>query len=383
MTSDFDALHLAMRAEVDQQFLPGVSTALMRGREVVDLFCYGFADKEAGIPLREDHIFRVFSNTKLLTSCALMMLWEEGRIRLDDPIEIYLPELARRQVLRPGATRLDDTEPAKSSITVRHLMTHTSGLSYGVFDPGSLQYTAYNELGVMNPTKTLADMVTTLSVLPLSFHPGTRWEYSVATDVIARLIEVVSGKTFGEVLSSRIFEPLGMVDTDFWVPESKRNRLCALYVGANLMDPTKPGLVRADSTPYPDAYLRKPARESGGGGLVSTLGDTIRLIQSLLRDGQSLLKAETITSLQTPTRLASGASTTYALGWTVGSVQLAGRPARMVSHRGSPRGGTVSLLTFPDLGLAIAAAAAVYVSDVKDGLFPERPVSAGTAHDRS
>jgi CubicO group peptidase (beta-lactamase class C family) len=294
MTSDFDALHLAMRAEVDQQFLPGVSTALMRGREVVDLFCYGFADKEAGIPLREDHIFRVFSNTKLLTSCALMMLWEEGRIRLDDPIEIYLPELARRQVLRPGATRLDDTEPAKSSITVRHLMTHTSGLSYGVFDPGSLQYTAYNELGVMNPTKTLADMVTTLSVLPLSFHPGTRWEYSVATDVIARLIEVVSGKTFGEVLSSRIFEPLGMVDTDFWVPESKRNRLCALYVGANLMDPTKPGLVRADSTPYPDAYLRKPARESGGGGLVSTLGDTIRLIQSLLRDGQSLLKAETI-----------------------------------------------------------------------------------------
>jgi CubicO group peptidase (beta-lactamase class C family) len=119
-------------------------------------------------------------------------------------------------------------------------------------------------------------------------------KYSVATDVIARLIEVVSGKTFGEVLSSRIFEPLGMVDTDFWVPESKRNRLCALYVGANLMDPTKPGLVRADSTPSPDAYLRKPARESGGGGLVSTLGDTIRLIQSLLPDGQSLLKAETI-----------------------------------------------------------------------------------------
>ena len=257
----FSALHLAMRAEVDQQFLPGVSVALIREREVVDRFCYGFADREANIALREDHIFRVFSNTKLVTSCAVMMLLEEGRIKLDDPIETYMPELGGLQVLRPGATRLDDTEPAKSLITVRHLMTHTAGLSYGVFDPGSLQFVAYNKLGVMDRTRPLADMITTLSALPLSFHPGTQWEYSVATDVLGRLIEIVSGKSFGEVLSSRIFEPVGMVDTDFWVPEAKRDRLCALYVGADLMDPTKPGLTRADDKPYPGAYSTKMPRE--------------------------------------------------------------------------------------------------------------------------
>src|SRR5471030_1352490 len=109
---DFSALHAAMRAQVDQQFLPGVSTALMHGREVVDRFCYGFADREAGTALREDHIFRVFSNTKLVTSCAVMLLLEDGRIKLDDPIEAYIPELGGLQVLRPGATRIDDTEPA-------------------------------------------------------------------------------------------------------------------------------------------------------------------------------------------------------------------------------------------------------------------------------
>ncbi|MEP7300622.1 MAG: serine hydrolase domain-containing protein [Caldimonas sp.] len=290
----FSALHAAMRAEVDQQFLPGVSTALLRGREVVDRFCCGFADREAGTALREDHIFRVFSNTKLATSCAVMLLVEEGRLGLDDPVENWIPELGGLPVLRPGATRLDDTEPARKSITVRHLMTHTSGLSYGVFDPGSLQFAAYNRLGVMKPTRSLADMMKVLATLPLSFQPGSQWEYSVATDVLGRLVEIVAGRPFGEVLASRIFEPLGMKDTDFWVPEEKRDRLCALYVGADLLDPTRPGLIRIDDKPYPGAYTRKMPRESGGGGLVSTLGDTVLLVQSLIPGGPTLLKAETL-----------------------------------------------------------------------------------------
>jgi CubicO group peptidase (beta-lactamase class C family) len=294
MTNSFDALHDAMRAEVDQAFLPGVSTALLRGREVVDRFCYGFADREAATVLREDHIFRVFSNTKLVTSCAVMMLWEEGRIGLDDPVATYLPELGGLRVLRPDATRLDDTEPAKSPISVRHLMTHTSGLSYGVFDPGSIQFAAYNQAGVMNPATPLAEMVTRLARLPLSFQPGTAWEYSVATDVLARLVEVESGISFGAFLSSRIFEPLGMVDTDFWVPPAKRERLCALYVGADLMDPSKPGLIRLDDKPFPGAFASRVPRESGGGGLVSTLDDTVRLLQALIPGGRTLLKAETI-----------------------------------------------------------------------------------------
>jgi CubicO group peptidase (beta-lactamase class C family) len=339
---DFSALHAAMRAQVDQQFLPGVSTVLMRGREVVDRFCYGSADKEAGIPLREDHIFRVFSNTKLVTSCAVMLLVEEGRIKLDDPIETYIPELGKRQVLRAGATRIDDTEPARTSITVRHLMTHTSGLSYGVFDPGSVQFDAYNKAGVLNPTTDLAHMVQTLSSLPLSFHPGTQWEYSVATDVLGRLVEVVSGETFGAFLSRRIFDPLGMVDTDFRVPESKRNRFTALYVGVDLMDPTLPGLVRLEDKPFPQAYLRKFPRESGGGGLVSTLDDTVRMAQSLVPGGPTLLKPETL-ALMWQNQLPPGLCVQFpnmprtpgrcfALGSSVAVAVGSGEPAQVVDE---------------------------------------------------
>ena len=125
---DTMALHSAMQSQVDLGFLPGVSTALLRGGEVSDIFVYGLADKEAGIALREDHIFRAFSNTKLVTSCAVLLLWEEGRFDFDDAIEKYIPELGKRQVLRPGAASIEDTEPASTSITIRQLMTHTSGL---------------------------------------------------------------------------------------------------------------------------------------------------------------------------------------------------------------------------------------------------------------
>lgn len=294
---DFSDLHRAMQAQVDQQFLPCVSTALMHGREVVDQFHYGLADREAGLALRDDHIFRVFSNTKLVTSCAVMLLVEAREIGLDDPVEDYIPELAQLQVLRPGATEIGDTEPANSSMTVRQLMTHTSGLSYGVFDPGSVMFAAYNRARIGDPRTSLAEMVTKLSKLPLSFHPGTRWEYSAATDVLGRLVEVVVGKSFGEVLSSHIFEPLGMADTDFWISEAKRDRLCALYEGVDLMDPSKPGLIRVDDKPYPGAYASKMPREAGGGGLVSTLGDTVRLLQSLIPGGPTLLKPETIASM--------------------------------------------------------------------------------------
>ena len=136
-------------------------------------------------------------------------------------------------------------------------------------------------------------------MLPLSFHPGARWEYSRATDVLGRLIEVVSGESFGAFLARRIFQPLGMVDTDFHVPESKVSRFTTLYVGVDIADPTKPGLLRAVDKPYPGAYLKRVANESGGGGLVTTLGDTVRLIQSLQANGLTLLKPETIALMGT------------------------------------------------------------------------------------
>ncbi|CAM5793895.1 serine hydrolase domain-containing protein [Ottowia pentelensis] len=297
MSSPFQALHAALQSQVERQFLSGASSALLRGREVVDRFVCGQADVEAGVPLREDHIFRVFSNTKLLTSCAVLLLMEDGRLRLDDPVERYLPQLARRQVLRAGATRIDQVEPARRAITLHDLMTHTSGLSYGLFDPGTVLYQAYGASGVHNPMLSQAQFIDLLATLPLAFQPGERWEYSLATDVLARVVEVVSGQSLGEFFQARICGPLGMGDTAFWVPEPKRARLTALYGGTDFMNPLQPGLVRMDAAPYPGAYTSPASRQSGGGGLVSTLDDTVRLIQALMPGEGSLLRPDTLAQM--------------------------------------------------------------------------------------
>jgi CubicO group peptidase (beta-lactamase class C family) len=296
---DFAAAHAAMRRYVDADILAGVSSAVLVGRDLVDVNCVGWADKEARTPLRVDHIFRVFSNTKLITSCAALLLFEEGRFQLDDPIERFIPQLANRRVLRPRASSLSETEPAKRSITIRHLLSHRAGLSYGFLDPEATISKAYNERKVLNPATTLAEMTDVLADLPLAYHPGTSWEYSVATDVTARLVEILSGQGFDQFIQSRILDPLGMVDTGFVVPEKNRGRLAAYYAGADLMDPMKPGLSRTDDAPYPGAYLRPVPRLSGGGGLVSTLPDMVALIRSLLPGGPTLLKPDTIASMMT------------------------------------------------------------------------------------
>jgi CubicO group peptidase (beta-lactamase class C family) len=224
---DFEPAHEAMRRYIDGNILSGVSSAVLVGRDLVDVNCVGWADKEAKVSLRVDHIFRVFSNTKLVASCAALLLFEEGRFQLDDPIEKYIPQLANRRVLRPSATSLGETEPANRSVTIRHLLSHSSGLSYGVFDPGTPIFKAYNERKVLNPATTLVEMIDVLSELPLIFHPGSSWEYSVATDVIARLVEITSGYGFDKFIQSRILDPLGMTDTGFVVPEKDRSRLAA------------------------------------------------------------------------------------------------------------------------------------------------------------
>jgi len=294
----FQPLHAAMQSQVDRGFLPGVSTALLRGREVVDQFICGHADIEAGTPLREDHLFRVFSNTKLLTSCAVLLLMEAGQLAMDDPIERYIPALGNRQVLRPGATHIGDVEPARRSITVRHLMTHTAGLGYGAFDPGTVLFNAYTQAGVRNPLLSQAQFIDTLAPLPLNFHPGEQWEYSLATDVLGHLVEVVSGESLGAFFERRICQPLGMADTTFCISPAQQGRLTALYGGVDFMNPSKPGLQRMDAAPHPGAFVTPTMRESGGGGLVSTLGDTVRLVQSLMPgDGPRLLQPETVAQM--------------------------------------------------------------------------------------
>lgn len=295
--SPFQPLHRAMQAQVDGAFLPGVSTALLRGRQVVDRFVCGYADIEASTPLREDHLFRVFSNTKLVTSCAVLLLVEQGKLALDDPIERYLPELGHRQVLRPGATRIDDVAPARTPIRVRHLMTHTAGLSYGLFSPGALLNDAYRQAAVLRPTLSNAQMEAELAKLPLAFHPGAQWEYSLATDVLGRLVEVVSGHSLGQFFSRHIFEPLDMADTAFVLSDAQYARLAALYVGTDRMNPSVPGLKRLDDVPYPGAYRTAGMREAGGGGLISSLDDTVRLLQALMPGGPTLLKPETLADM--------------------------------------------------------------------------------------
>ena len=294
---DFGDLHAAMRKYVDGDILAGVSSAVLVGRDVVDVHCAGWADRESHEPLRSDHIFRAFSSTKLITSCAALLLVEEGLVQLDEPVERFLPQLADRRVLRPGATAIDDTEPARAPITLRHLLTHSAGLSYGIFDPGTPMFKAYTARKVRRPDGTLADMMDALEGLPLSYHPGTGWEYSVATDVVSRLVEVLSGERFDAFIRRRILDPLGMVDTGFVVPPGKRDRFVAYYAGADALDPMKPGLTRTDDAPYPGAYLKPFPLLSGGGGLVTTLHDQVALIRSLLPGGPTLLKPETIVAM--------------------------------------------------------------------------------------
>ena len=308
--SDFQALHAAMRGWVDREILAGVSSAVLVGREVVDLHCAGMADREKGEPLRPDHLFRAFSSTKLITSCAVLLLVEEGLLQLDEPVDRLLPQLANRRVLRAGATRIDDTEPARRPITVRHLLSHSAGLSYGLFPDGSPIYKAYTGAKVLDPSSPLSGMIDVLADLPLTYHPGESWEYSVATDVLARLVELASGQRFDDFLAARIFRPLGMKDTAFTVPASEQHRLVAYYAGADLLNPLKPGLTRTDDSPFPGAYLRPVPRLSGGGGLVSSLPDQIALIRALLPGGPGLLKPETLAQMMR-NQLADGVSIAF------------------------------------------------------------------------
>ena len=301
----FGQVHGAMQRYVDDEILAGVSSAILVGRELVDLRCVGWADRERRVALRPDHIFRIFSNTKLVTSCAALLLLDEGRFELDDPIGRYLPPLAQLRVLKPGAASLDDTEPARSPITIRHLLSHGAGLSSGLLNPGTPIFDAYARAGVRDPAGTLADMVRALSSLPLVFHPGCGWEYSMATDVVGRLVEVLSGQRLDQFFQRRIFEPLGMTDTGFVLAPAQRDRFVVCYEGASREDPWMPGLTRSDDAPYAGAYLKRFPRQAAGGGLVSTLPDMMALLRSLLPRGQSLLRPQTI-SMVMSNQLAPG-----------------------------------------------------------------------------
>ncbi len=210
--------------KISEGKLVGAITLVARRGRLVHLAATGQADAEAGKPLKSDAIFRIYSMTKPITTVAAMMLYEEGKYQLDDPVAIYLPEFKDVQVYSEDSSLVKP----KSPMTIRHLMSHTSGLTYGVFGASEVdkQYRAAN---LLSGDLTLAEFTKKLSALPLLFHPGEQWNYGVNTDVLGRLVEVWSGMTLDEFFRQRIFKPLGMNDTGFDVPASKLERFTVNY----------------------------------------------------------------------------------------------------------------------------------------------------------
>lgn len=271
--------HLVSRY-VEPGKIAGALTLVARRGEVAWLSPLGLMDRERGTPMHADTIFRIYSMTKPITSVALMMLHERGAFGLADPVHRYIPAWEHLRVHRYGRHPNFVTEPAARPMTIRDLLTHMSGLSYQIMERGPVDE-AYRQSGIGGPAGTLRDMVETLATLPLEFSPGTRWSYSVATDVLGYLVEVLSGQRFDDYLRTQIFEPLGMIDTGFTVPADKVGRFAANYVRL-------PGSAEATlmDDPADSPYTRPKTLFSGGGGLVSTAADYLRFAEMLRRGGE-------------------------------------------------------------------------------------------------
>ncbi len=303
---DFSPLHAAVQQYVDSGVIPYANSVVMQGTDVVDLHFYGDAQLESGKPLAEDSIFRMHSSTKIACSIALMQLWEAGSFKLDDRLEDYIPAFADMRVLKEGASAIEDTEPAQDSIRINQVLSHTAGLSYGFIDPEGLIDGAYNQAGVnplvQVPGMTLESLCEQLGKLPLAYQPGTFWRYSFATDVCARLVEILSGKRFDDYLKAHIFEPLGMVDTDFYVPEEKLDRFTTMYLPDDPLDPMSACPTPAD-VPSTSANRELPSFLSGGGGLMSTLTDYLTFARMITAGGEwnghRVIQAETLELMRT------------------------------------------------------------------------------------
>jgi CubicO group peptidase (beta-lactamase class C family) len=281
----------ALQAVVDAGDLSGFVTLVWRKGEIAQINTLGHQDVAAGVPMARDTMFRIASMTKPVTSIAALMLLEEGKLRLDDPIAKWLPELADMQVLKDPTGPIEDTYPAPRQITVEDLMTHRSGLAYGFTSIGPIAHAYEKALGSPLGTPLTPDQwLAALGTLPLTYPPGERFHYSHATEVLGFLVARIEGKTLGEVLKARILGPLGMDDTDFWCPPEKRARMARLY----RIDPATDKL---QDVSFPQADTA-PVFEGGGGGLISTADNYLKFARMMLGkgevDGVRLVKAETI-----------------------------------------------------------------------------------------
>lgn len=267
---------------VDDGRLPGFHLVVSRHGKVAHQHRYGMRDVEGSLPIEDDTMYRIYSMTKPITSVALMMLVEEGKLLLNDPVSNFIPSFGSSRVWRGGSVLKPVTEPVTEPMLVAHLLTHTAGLTYGW-----MYQTAVDDLyrragyeGATTRGTTLEKAVDDWAQLPLLFQPGTEWNYSVATDVVGRIVEVASGQTLEEFFAQRIFAPLGMHDTGFFAPEDKVHRLGGLYQP----DPATRRAKRLDN--LGNAAAHRPTFLSGGGGLVSTAYDYHRFLQMLANDGE-------------------------------------------------------------------------------------------------
>ncbi len=290
------AIRPALGAFVDCGELAGVVTLTSRWGDIVQAEAIGWSDIESNSPMRPDTLFRIASMTKPITSAAAMMLVEEGKIALSDTIARWVPELADLRVLRDAAGPLDNTVPARRAITIEDLLTHRSGIAYAPFSEGPLKQAYEDALGDPGMNRLSVDAwLAALGTLPLAYQPGERFHYGHSTDVLGFLIGRVEGKPFRRVLQERIFEPLGMTDTDFWLPHAKRSRLASLYG----YDETAEGLTKVEL----EMYDEPPAYTPAGGGLISSAADYHRFARMLLGegalDGVRLLRPDTVRLMQT------------------------------------------------------------------------------------
>ncbi|HEX41044.1 MAG TPA: class A beta-lactamase-related serine hydrolase [Phycisphaerales bacterium] len=293
-----------MEEEVEQSKLAGAVAMVAVGGQVVYEQAVGHRDREAAVDMSADTIFRIASMTKPVTSVAVMILYDEGKIALDDPLSKYIPEFANPKVL----TATGGTVAAEREITIRDLLTHTSGLGYH-WDAGVGPM--YNEAGIghgVGPAEgLLGEKMAKMGAIPLLFMPGSQFHYSLSVDVLGRVVEVASGQTLAEFMEGRIFKPLGMTDTFFFVPQDKLDRLAVAYAPAE-----GGGLKRLGNEALTEGLLVYGAAHpyegerryySGGGGLCSTAGDYLRFAQMLANggtlDGKRILKGETVAMMTT------------------------------------------------------------------------------------
>ena len=298
-TAGFDSQRLATVSELVDRYvaegkLAGAQVQVAHRGEVALRHTVGRADVASDRPLGDDAIYRIYSMTKPITSIALMQLYEQGRVLLEDPVSAHIPEFAEMQVFTGGTPTAPKVRPAQTAMTVKDVLTHASGLTYGFFFQNNLD-AMYREDGLGDfqlPDYTLEEGMRRLATKPLAFDPGTAWNYSMSTDVCGRLVEVISGMGLDEYFAEHITGPLGMADTAFHVPADKKHRFTSNYA----LTPDEPLLIvdSFDASPY----LSPPVFLSGGGGLVGTVDDYQRFVDMLLNggelDGQRIIGRKTL-----------------------------------------------------------------------------------------